>query len=443
MKNKIPTVAIIGRPNVGKSTLFNRLIQKRVSITLDKEGITRDRIFHKCEWLGKKFNLIDTGGFNINLNLEFQAEINKQIEIAISESEIIIFLLSQKDGITKGDNFVKNNLKRIKNKKIIVAINKSDNRDEVMNSYNYYQLGFGEPIAISSIHGIGISDLLDKIISLIPESDYIEEEKITRIGIIGKPNVGKSTLLNAFLNDSRVIVSPIAGTTRDAIDTKIQYQNKEYILTDTAGIKKNKQSLEDVEWYAELRSKLSIYNSDIILLLVDPKQSITFIDEKIMGFLKDELKPTILVINKVDEVSQEQKLEIIESIKQKFKFSPWVSYLFISALNKKNINSIYGKVENIEIALNQKISINKLNSFLADIQLIKKVQRYNGILVKLTYITYKRNSKFPHFIIFSNHPDKIHFSYKRFIENQLRIVFDFEGIPIKLSFKKKDDEKKW
>ncbi len=284
MDKRLPTVAIVGKPNVGKSTLFNRLIQKRVSIMHDSSGVTRDRVFHTCEWLSRKFNLIDSGGFSRDLNLSFQTEINTQVEIAMQEADIIIFLVSAIDGMTKEDAVVASRLKKL-GKGVILAVNKSDNLEMTISAVNFYSAGFGEPIAISSIHGIGISDLLDRIISEIPKKEYTPIDN-TRIGIIGKPNVGKSTLVNSLLRDDRIIVSDVAGTTRDAIDTTLKFEDKEIILTDTAGLKKNKQALDDIEWYAELRTQLTILNSDITILLLDKSQSITQIDEKIMGILK-------------------------------------------------------------------------------------------------------------------------------------------------------------
>ena len=440
MNKKLPTVAIVGRPNVGKSTLFNRLIQKRISIMHDESGVTRDRIYHTCEWLNRKFNLIDSGGFSRNLNLSFQTEINTQVEIAMSEADVIIFLLSSVDGIVNEDFFVANKLKTI-NKKIIVAINKSDNLEMAFTSSNYYSLGFGEPIPISSIHGIGISNLLDKIISEVPaKKDDLWSESL-RIGIIGKPNVGKSTLVNSLLNDDRTIVSDISGTTRDAIDTFIKIKGENFIITDTAGLKKNKKSLKDVEWYAELRTRLTIINSDITVLLLDKNQEVSVIDEKIMGILKEEYKPVIVAVNKVDELSIEDRREIKTVIRNKFKFAPWVPIMFISAKEKKNIHKLMEKIKEIDTKRGLEINKSSLNEFLMEIQMIKKPPRHNGINIKLSYITYL-NKKFPHFIIFSNHPEWVHFSYIRFIENQIRNIFNLEGIPIKISIRGKRNERK-
>ncbi len=433
--SRLTKVVIVGRSNVGKSTLFNRLIKKRISIVYDQEGVTRDRIYHTCEWMGKKFDLIDTGGISKKANLNFQDEINLQVDIAIKESEIIIFLVSGKDLLTKEDLYVASMLKKLKGKKIIPVVNKVDSKEVEYNLYDFYKLGFGEPISISSIHGIGISNLLEKISMEIKSENFYEDDSL-RIGIIGKPNVGKSTLVNTLLKEERVIVSNISGTTRDAIDSKISYDGKNYVIVDTAGIKKNKKSLDDIEWYSELRTNLTIMNSDITLLLLDYKNEINFIDEKIMGVLKEELKPTIVFVNKMDELSLEEREEAKLEIKEKFKFAPWIQIEFISAINKKNVHKIFKNIDNLNERRNIEISKSMLNDFLADIQIIKKPPRYNGILVKLSYITFS-NNKFPHFIIFSNHPDKIHFSYKRFIENQLRNVFDFEGVPIKISFRGK------
>lgn len=434
MDKRLPTVAIVGRPNVGKSTLFNRLIQKRVSIMHDESGVTRDRVYHTCGWLGRLFNLVDSGGFSKDLNLKFQSEINTQVEIAMSEADIIVLLVSAVDGLTKEDSVVANMVKKL-GKKIILAVNKADNVETTLAANNFYALGMGDPIAVSSIHGIGISDLLDEIISTFPEKEHRITE-VLRIGFIGKPNVGKSTLVNSLLDDERIIVSDIAGTTRDAIDTALKFNGKDIILTDTAGLKKNKKSLDDIEWYAELRTNLTILNSDITVLIIDKNQSVTQIDEKIMGILKNEYKPVIVAVNKVDELSIDERKEVELNLRTRFKFAPWVPIMFISALKKKNIIKLMDKL--IELESRKQIDINKsaLNEFLMDIQIIKKPPRHNGINIKLSYMTFS-NTKFPHFIIFSNHPEWVHFSYIRFIENQIRNVFNLEGIPIKVSIKGK------
>ena len=436
MNNKVKTnVVIVGRSNVGKSTLFNRLIQKRISIVLDQENVTRDRIYQTCEWLGERFELIDTGGISKKLNLSFQEEINMQVDIAIKESDIIIFLVSGKDGVTKEDILVASKIKKIKNKKIILAVNKIDSKEQELNIYEFFKLGLGEPIAISSIHGIGTATLLEKIVKNI-NKEVREVDPSLRIGIIGKPNVGKSTLVNTLLNENRVIVSEISGTTRDAVDTAISFNGEDYTIVDTAGIKKNKNALSDVEWYSEIRSNLTILNSDIILLLLDYKNEISFIDEKILGILKEEYKPTIIFINKMDELTLAERKAAKEELVEKFKFAPWIQVEFISALSRKNVHKLFDKINELNERRTRSINKSLLNDFLMDIQIIKQPPRHNGILVKLSYITFS-NNRYPHFIIFSNHPEMVHFSYKRFIENQLRNVFDFKGIPIKISFREK------
>lgn len=436
MKNKLPNVVIVGRSNVGKSTLFNKIINKKFSITLDVEGVTRDRIYHQTSWLNYYFNLIDTGGISKNLKPPFQEEINFQIEIALKEADVIIFLISGKEGLQEEDFFLNKKLRQLKNKKIILVVNKIDNIEKQVEEYQYEKLGIKDIFMISSIHGHNIDKVLDKIISYLPKKIEKVDEEIN-IGIVGKPNVGKSTLLNKLLKEERAIVSSTPGTTRDSFNTKIKYNGKTYILKDTAGIKKNKKSLNDVEWYAELRANLAIIDSDIILDVLDYEQEFTFIDEKILGILKDNLKPTILLINKLDLYKNIDLEKIKKDLKGKTKFAPFFKILFISAKNNKNLDKIFPLIEEVIENSKRKISISKLNDFLLELQLIKKVPNYHGINVKLTYMSYQ-NKNYPHFIVFSNHPNMIHFSYKRFIENQIRKIFNFEGVPIKITFKKKE-----
>ena len=430
---KTPKVAIIGRPNVGKSTLFNRLIQKRVSIMADEPGVTRDRLFHKCIWLGKEFDLIDTGGYSKDMNIDFQKEINAQVEIALHEADLIIFLASA-EGIQKEDLLAASFIRDVK-KPVILGVNKSDNLDISMVINDFYKLGLGDPIAISSIHGIGVGDLLDRVIEELPKRNESEDSKLTRIGVIGKPNVGKSTLINAFLNDERVIVSEVSGTTRDAIDSKLHWGGTDYILTDTAGIKRNKRALNDIEWYAELRSKLTINGSDITLLILDPSQGIAQIDERVMSQLMEEDKATIIVVNKVDLLDMSQKKLMEDEIRHKFKFVPFLPILFISAMNRKGISKIFDEIVRIDNRLKSEIQKGQLNEFLMDIQMMKKPPRHNGMEIKLKFISYENKGK-PTFIIFANKPEYIHFSYKRFIENQIRQIFEFEGIPLVFKYKR-------
>ncbi len=436
MKKQNNKVAIIGRPNVGKSSLFNRLVQKRLSVTSDISGTTRDRIIFTTEWLGNYFDLIDTGGFSQNLKEDnFQVLINQQIEIAINEADLIIFLTSAKEGVINEDRIIAKKLKKI-NKPIILAINKVDNIEIKTDLYDFYKLGYQDPVAISSIHGIGISELLDRIVQSLPIKKENAFENTLRIGIVGKPNVGKSTLINTILKDNRVIVSDISGTTRDSVDTLVKHNGEQYIFTDTAGLKKNKDALSDIEYYSELRTNFTILNSDIILLVLDVKQDLNKIDEQILSVLKEEYKPTIILVNKMDLLTPEELKDFHTKISSEFKFFNDPYIVNISALSNKNINKIFDAIHYIDDALEQKIPIPKLNQFLMDIQMIKSPPRHNGINVKLSYITYS-NTRFPHFIIFANHPDYVHFSYKRFIENNLKSVFQFKGIPIKISFRKK------
>lgn len=437
MSRELFKVAIIGRPNVGKSTLFNRLIRKQHAITADTPGVTRDRIFQTVEWLGNHFEIVDTGGFSKTKQIAFQEAINGQVEIAIKQADLIIFLCSAKDGVTREDEIVADLLKKKTNQKILLVGNKADNIEKQADWIgSFYSLGFGEPLFISAIHGIGIGQLLETIVNLIPKNQSNLVLEGTKIGLIGKPNVGKSTLLNTLLHENRMIISEIAGTTRDSVDTKFIFHDKQYILTDTAGIKKNKQSLNDIEWYSELRSKLVINNSDLILLLIDPEQGLTNIDLKITKEIKDQMKPVVILINKVDKLALEQKNQILADIKQKLIFAPWIETIFISALEKVNVNKLFNLIEEIMNNYQQIIKTPYLNNWLMEIQSIKRPAKKNGRDVKLTYITYN-GDRYPHFIVFSNRPQDIHFSYLRFLENQLRNVFNFRSIPIKISIIKK------
>lgn len=430
-----PKIAIIGRPNVGKSTLFNRLIQKRVSITSEIQGTTRDRIIHEVDWLGKKFDLIDTGGYSDRSEDMFQIAINQQVEIALEQADSIVFLVSFKDGMIREDLMIAKKLRQSQ-KPLILAINKVDNLEMSYQIDEFRKLGITTKIALSSIHGIGVSNLLDSMIASLENVKSNINYEYKRIGIIGKPNVGKSTILNTLLRDNRVIVSENAGTTRDSIDTLIKYHQQEYIFTDTAGLKRNKDSLSDIEWYSELRTNQTILNSDIVLLMLDPTQDLTRIDEKILSVLKEEYKPTIILINKMDLLTSEELSAFLEKVKNEFKFFNDPYIINVSALQNKKVNKIFEAIDSIFASLSQNISISSLNNFLIDVQMIKKPPRHNGLNVKLSYVTYS-NNKYPHFIFFSNYPQYVHFSYQRFLENNIKRALDFKGVPIKMSFRKK------
>ncbi|BDV03364.1 MAG: GTPase Der [Candidatus Hepatoplasma scabrum] len=431
----LPKVLIIGRPNVGKSTLFNRLLSKKISITFDQEGVTRDRIYQKCNWLNKEFLLIDTGGYSKKNKISFQNDINSQIKIALKEADLILMVVSKKENLLNEDRIIAKEILKYK-KPIILVINKSDNLNEInLNIDQFYQLGIKDFFPISSIHGINVNNLLDKIIQKLNFINLDEKDDFLKVGIIGKPNVGKSTLLNKILNDKRVIVSDKPGTTRDFIDTFISINEKKYQITDTAGIKKNKKTLDDIEWLSELRSNFVIINSQITLLIIDYSQDISFIDQKLLSILKSEYKSTILLVNKIDLYSGDDYKKIKDEIKRKFKFAPWVAIEFISAKTGKNLDNIFNLIEKVWENRHKEIKKSTLNQFLNDLQILKIPPRHNGILIKLNYITYS-NKQYPNFVIFANYPQYIHFSYKRFIENQIREIFDFEGVPIKLTFRK-------
>ncbi|RKX67030.1 MAG: ribosome biogenesis GTPase Der [Tenericutes bacterium] len=331
------------------------------------------------------------------------------------------------------DEEIANKIRRIKDKKVILVVNKIDNKEKMDEISQFYNLGLGEPIGVSSIHGIGINDLLDSIVKDISQAVEILD-KTPKIGIIGKPNVGKSTLLNKITKDDRMIVSEVAGTTRDAVDTRIKYKEQEYIFTDTAGIKKNKKTLNDIEFYAEIRANLTIETATIVLLLIDLSQGISKIDERLIGVLKDKKKPTIIVVNKADLLDPEDRKEELRNLEAHFDYATYMPIIFISAETGRNIPKLFEMFDKLEEERTREINKHQLNEFLIDLIFVKKPPRHNGIEVKLKYITFVKDVV-PHFIIFSNKPEFLHFSYQRFIEKQIRIVFNLQNIPVKISLR--------
>lgn len=433
---KKPIVAIVGRSNVGKSKLFNRLIQENKSIVLDKKHITRDRIYGTCDWLGREFNLIDTGGLETT-NVEFMSEIKLQVEIAISEADVILFVVDGKDEITFDDNYIsKILLKSLK--PIILVVNKTDNIEESYNKSNYYSLGFKTIIATSSIHGIGIGELLNEIVKKTNHKEIENDNVYLSLAVLGKVNVGKSTFINAVVGSNRVITSDIPGTTRDSVDVTFKKNQREYVLIDTAGIRRQKKIYEEVEKFAILKSKISVDRSKIILFFIDASKDFTEQDEKIAGIIKESNKPMIVVANKMDLIiNKEKKMkEFKDNFKFKFKFIKDPLFAFVSSLEKTNLQKIFKLLDEMVNSLNFDIKTSQINKVMQDLQLMKSPGTIRGRKLRVYYATYKKDP-IPTFLLFVNNKTLCHFSYLRYIENQIRINFPFPGIPIKINLRNK------
>jgi len=433
----LPTVAIVGRPNVGKSTIFNRIIGIRKAITDDTPGVTRDRIYGKANWLGHDFNLIDTGGIEIS-DAPFLTEIKAQADIAIEESKVIVFICDAKSGLTPDDRVVMNIL-YLSKKPIIVAVNKVDNIDQVANMYEFYELGATEVIPISGVHGIGIGELLDAIIAKLPETIEEEyEEDTIRFSIIGRPNVGKSSLTNAILGYERVIVSDIVGTTTDSIDTTFVKDDKKYAVIDTAGLKKRGKIFESLDKYSALRAMQAIERSDVCLLVIDAATGILEQDKHIGGYAIESGKAMIIVVNKWDAIAKDDKtmVEWTKLIREEFQFLSYIPVAFVSAKNKARIQTLFPLIENVYENYSRRVSTSVLNEVVADAMLLNPPKEHNQAKVKVYYST-QVAAKCPTFVLFVNDSECMHFSYYRYLENRLRERFDFEGTPIKLILRKR------
>ena len=429
------TVAIVGRPNVGKSTVFNRMLQERLSIVEDSPGVTRDRIYGECTWLSKTYRLIDTGGIQID-DVPFQKEINAQVEIAIAEADVIIFLVDGQSGISGDDEYIAR-LLRQSNKPVILAVNKIDDIIKIDDIYEYYQLGIGDPMAVSGAHGIGIGDLLDKVVELMPERQIEEYEDMIKFAIVGRPNVGKSSLTNAFLKDDRVIVSDIEGTTRDAIDTVFEANGKNYVVIDTAGIRKRGKVYENVEKYSVLRAKSAIERCDLALVLLDASTGIIEQDKHVAGLIHEAKKGVIIVYNKWDLVDKDDKTmnEITKQIRKEFLYLDYAPIAFVSAKENKRVDTILPLIDLVYENLNKRIKTNVLNEVILDAQLANPAKPHNGKRLKIYYASQVSSAPCT-IVLFVNDVKLMHFSYERYIENQLRQAFGFEGVPINIICRK-------
>ena len=431
-------VAIVGRPNVGKSTVFNRMLEKRLSIVEDIPGVTRDRIYGDCNWLSKTYRLIDTGGIQLK-DEPFQKEVKIQVDIAIEEADVILFLVNGKEGLTSDDQYIAKLLRK-SNKPIILGVNKIDDISKVNNIYEFYALGIGEPIAVSGEHGIGIGDVLDKVVELMPNKTMNNYEGMIRFAIIGRPNVGKSSLTNAFLKQERVIVSNIEGTTRDAIDTVFESDNKTYVVIDTAGIRRSGRITDSIEKYSVLRAKSAIDRADVALIVLDGEQGIIEQDKHVAGLAHEAKKGCIIVYNKWDLVDKDDKSmdKIKEKIRQEFAYLDYAPIAFVSAKNNSRINTLLPLIDQVYNNVNLRIKTNVLNEVIMDAQLINPAKTHNGKRLKIYYASQVETAPCV-IVLFVNDPELMHFSYQRYIENKLREAFGFEGVPISIIARKKED----
>ena len=433
----LPTVCIVGRPNVGKSTLFNKLVGKRISIIEDTPGVTRDRIYGEVTYKNKKFNLIDTGGIDISKEL-FNNEIKTQVEIGILEADKIIFVVDAKEGLTAGDKEVKDLLQK-SGKEVIVAINKVDNKQAEENLYDFYELGFDTYIEISGEHNRGLIELLEEVTNDFKIDEKEQEDKI-KICVIGRPNVGKSSLVNALLNEERLIVSDIAGTTRDSVDIPFKYNKKDYILIDTAGMRKKGKIFEKIEKYSFLRSERAIDRADICLLVINREEGIIEHDKHIAGYAIEKGKGLIIVVNKWDTVEEKERdiKDFTKDIREEFKFVPYAPIVFLSALTKKRIHTLMPEVEKVSSNIVKEVKTSLLNNVIQDAYSLNPAPTYKGKRLKIYYV-HQEGIKPPKFVFNVNNKGLVHFSYERYLENKIRESFDFEGTPIEIQFKNKND----
>lgn len=434
----LPRVAIIGRPNVGKSTIFNRLIGERYSIVADEEGITRDRIYAKARWLTREFYLIDTGGIEV-ANRPFQEQIRMQAEIAIEEADVIVFVVDSRVGVTDDDKLITTLLRKSK-KPIVLAANKVDDTHLKDGIYDFYSLGIGDPIPVSAVHGIGIGDVLDEVCKNLPAEEEILDGDEIKFCLIGRPNVGKSSLVNALLKQDRVIVSNIEGTTRDAIDTPFSHEGVNYRVIDTAGLKKRGRIYEAIDKYSALRALMAIDRVDVVLLVIDAEVGIREQDKNIVSYALDAHKGIVIVVNKWDTIDKDEKTmsQYTKKIRNEFKFIDYAPICYVSAINKSRIPTLFDALNLAYEGANKRVQTSILNQVIMDAQQFNPPAEFNGGRIKINYAN-QVAVKPPTIVFFCNNPDFLHFSYKRYLENQIREAFGFEGSPIRFIFRAKNN----
>ena len=424
-------VAIVGSPSVGKSTIFNRIIGEKKSIIEETRGVTRDRIYANASWLTRDFRLIDTGGIELE-DRPFQEQIRMQAEIAIEEADVILFVVDGKIGLTSDDKLVASMLHKSK-KPIVLAVNKIDNSESKNNIYEFYNLGIGDPIAVSGVHGIGIGDILDEIIKKLPNEEHELVNNEIKFCLIGRPNVGKSSLVNAILQEERVIVSSIEGTTRDAIDTKFKYEDEDYVIIDTAGLKKRGKIYEAIDKYAALRALRAIDNSDVCLLVIDAIKGLTEQDKHVVGYAIESKKAIGILVNKWDGIEKDNSTmsDFTTKIKNNFKFLDYAPILYVSALTKQRVKDIMPLIKKIYDSYTFNIKTSVLNEIIQEAQMMNETPDFNGGRCRI-YYAQQVSSKPMTIALFCNEPTWMHFSYLRYLENKIRDSFELVGSPINL-----------
>lgn len=434
-----PLVAIVGRPNVGKSTFFNRIVGQRISIVEDTPGVTRDRLYADAEWCGHSFTLIDTGGLEIKSEDVMWSHIRAQAQIAVETADVIVFMLDGKTGLTHEDYEVAAYLRKSR-KPILLVVNKLDNNEQHL-LYDFYELGLGEPIGISAGQAKGLGDVLDEIVKLTGKYETEEKEEALKIAVVGKPNAGKSSLVNKLLGYDRVIVSDIAGTTRDAIDTRIKIGDKEYILIDTAGIRRKRSVEEDLEQYGVMRSLGAVRRADVCLIVIDSSEELSEQDVKIAGYVHEQGKPSVVVMNKWDVVEKDTYTieKYNRKLKEELKFMDYFIPTYVSAKTGKRVDNLIKLAERAYENASRRISTGLLNDVLREAILTNEPPSKNGKRLKIYYVT-EVSANPPTFVIFVNDDTLMHFSYRRYLENALRRSFDFEGTPIRLIIRNKNEK---
>lgn len=442
-KKRNPIVAIVGRPNVGKSTLFNAIAGEKISIVEDTPGVTRDRIYADCSWLNHDFTLIDTGGIEPDTGDIILAKMREQAEIAIEMADVIIFLVDVKSGVQDADQKVCEMLRR-SGKPIVLTVNKVDKPTaQIADVYEFYNLGIGDPFPVSSVNKMGLGDLLEEVAKHFPEVDSADvEDDAVRVAIIGKPNVGKSSIVNRLIGEDRVIVSDIAGTTRDAIDTRVKHDGREYVFIDTAGLRRRNKITEDLERYMIIRAVAAVDRADIALLVINAQEGVTEQDAKIAGIAHDKGKAVIVAVNKWDAVEKDNSTmkKFTDKIHQILSFIPYAEIIYISALTGQRMNKIYDEVDLVHANQSMRIQTGVLNEIITEAAVMQQPPQDKGKMLKIYYAT-QSGVKPPTFVLFVNYRYLMHFSYQRYIENQIRETFGFRGTPLRFIIRERNEDK--